>query len=43
MVVDLSIERDPDAAILVGHRLPAAAEIYNRQPAVTKTRLSRDE
>jgi hypothetical protein len=34
VVVDLSVEDDPDAAIFIRHRLPAACEIDDAQPAV---------
>ena len=36
MVVDLAIEDDGDGSILVPHRLVAAGDIQDRQPAMTQ-------
>ena len=39
VVVDLAVEDDPDAAVLVLHRLMAAGAVDDGQPAVTERRV----
>jgi hypothetical protein len=44
MVVDLAVERDPHAAVLVGHRLLACgAHVDDREPAVREPNRTIDE
>jgi hypothetical protein len=43
VVVDLAVERDPDSAVLVAHRLLAAGDVDNRQPPVRKARATVDD
>ena len=42
MVVDLAVERDPHAPVLVGHGLGAARDVDDRQPAVSEADRSFD-
>ena len=36
MIVDLAVERHPDRAVFVGHRLVPAAQIHDAQPTMTE-------
>src|SRR5262249_59906138 len=40
MVVDLAVKSQPDASVFVGDRLMTAAEICDRQPAMTRPNAS---
>ena len=42
LVVELAVVGDPDRAVLVGHRLGAAGDVDDRQPAMSERRRSVD-
>src|SRR5581483_9256834 len=39
VIIDLAVVSDPQRAILVAHRLPAALDIHHRQPPVAQVRV----